>query len=103
MDQTLNDLTACSDAIIADMPPEIREALDNIIAGMTRNLGESPEAWRGAALMALEIMHGIVESIEMGIVDNTQRFMLLVLSRFVALPWASEQLEIMKATQEARS
>jgi len=106
-DPTIVELSEASDAIVADMPPEIREALDSIldsiIANMTRNLGESPEAWRGAALMALEVMHGILESMEMGIVDNTQRFMLLVLSRFVAQPWAAEQLEAMRAAHEAAS
>jgi len=103
MDQTLSELIEVSEAVYGDMPPDVREALDEIIAGITRDLGESPEAWRGAARVVLEIMRGIIESNSVMELDSTGRFMLLVLSRFVALPWANQALEAMRMAHEAAS
>jgi hypothetical protein len=95
-DPTLTALRMVSDSIVDEMPPAVRESLDNIITTLARHLGESPEAWRGGALVALEMLHGIIESAETGIQDNTQRFMLLVLTRFISLPYAHQALESMK-------
>jgi hypothetical protein len=100
-DPTLIELSEVAASIVAEMPDDVREALDNIVSGLARKLGESPEAWRGAAVMALEMMNGLIEGNELGVRDNTSRFMLIMLTRFVSLPWAAQALEDMKAKAES--
>jgi hypothetical protein len=103
MDQTFRDMLEASTDIVAQMPPEVREALDEIVGGVARSLGESPEAWRGAARMGLEVMRGIVEGVEKTELDSTSRFLLVFLTKFVSQPWAMQALEQIKAqAQEAQ-
>jgi len=103
-DPIFDEMLQIANSIIDQMPPDVREALDEIVGSIARDLGESPEAWRGASRLALEVMRSIVESLDddLSKLDSTGRFLLVFLVKFVGQPWAMKALEQIKAAKEAK-
>lgn len=76
--------------IVRVMPAEIRGYYDEIMRRIERDLGESPEAWRGAVLMAMEAIRCITVGEDANLVNSTpsERLIMLVCSGLVISPYA---------------
>lgn len=103
-------LYAAHDEIVADMPGPIRESYDQILLPLMADLGESPEAWRGAVRIGMEIMKGLSAESDEPIDELTQaqvnaaraQFVLILLIGLINTPWGRTALEANRNSGEAR-
>ena len=56
IDDIDNELFHAARQIMGDMPPPVRAAFESSMERIRDALGESPEAWRGAVIVLLNIM-----------------------------------------------
>jgi hypothetical protein len=88
-------------SIIEQYNPELLSLVREIVADIAQHLGESPEAWRGAEIVADHIVQ-VIGAVQQGgdkLSDRALPSMMLVMSSLTVLsvhpmtPWAQEEAE----------
>jgi hypothetical protein len=100
-------LWAEHDRTVADMPPAITAIYRGILDPMISDLGESPEAWRGAIRIGMEILKGLSTEHERGANPITWeeargQFIIVIIVGLMNTPWGRQALDDMQGSSEQR-
>jgi hypothetical protein len=79
------------DEMFHQLPEAVTTLTDELVNELAADLGESPEAWRGAVRMAREIGTGV--GVDPRPVNSEVAYIMLMLARFLTHPMAIATLE----------
>jgi hypothetical protein len=90
--------------IVDEMPTPILESYNAIINGVAAMLGESPEAWRGAIALGMEVMKGLssYHTEEPDATSPIDHFMMIVIIGLMDKPWGRKALDDLRGAQQQR-
>ena len=96
VNETFAALHAAEAEMVEAMTPQLRVSFDEIVARLMSGLGESPEAWRGAVLVLMDVLTGLsmahAECREEDFPPELH-FLMLVVVHIVSSPWGMQGLE----------